>query len=467
MTELCPDSTLGTTGARAFGFYYNSNRNRSTPLIPTEDVLLRSWEAKRELIARHPEGSTIEEFQWCSRPPLVAQWDAEMTLFLLLGALWAGGLPFVEVLAWLGPCTPSRFMNQCVSEPPRVLPVCEFPSGETRTAAAYWPTRRYARLHGYPVRITSVRFFCPVPEGEDLAGNDRFTIILRHPSGKAVPVPLCRNKEKVGLVVACPQPLWGFNNMNTRYPNLVHEWLAYHKLIGFHRFNVYDLFGEFDEPLRPWRDIGFVRSFPTFPPHFLRPPQGKNMAGREYCTESIAHDHCLFTNQLTSRWAQLLHAPDNFVMFRDSPAIPHGMATLLGKHDATAEGELLMMTVPCGGIPLGVNISILLTFDTCGKVLYMRRETPILSCLNVLSTEVHISGSIQPNLKRLRRKCLIDPLKYATAHYMQMFPRAQWKLVNSTYGKHSPMLKNAWPQVNDVVRQVVPADQLVQAAPAA
>ena len=74
---------------------------------------------------------------------------------------------------------------------------------------------------------------------------------------------------------------------------------------------------------QPWIDEGFVEYLGRFVPRHLLPPNtpGTVMGGREYCTEGMAHDHCLFMNQLTAHWTMLLHAPDNYLTFREPGAL--------------------------------------------------------------------------------------------------------------------------------------------------
>lgn len=450
-----------------FGFYFkHENHNRTTDLKPDREVLAGQWKAKMEVVKHLKPGDQVQQYENCVPPPALYSWGKSTgvggmdLVLMLLGAIWSRTLPFIEFLVFISVCTPVRFQNQCLSDAPVERPVCTFPSGRAVNASAYWPTKKYSRLHGHPVQITTVRFFCPVPTGEEL-DPDTFTVTLTQPTyDHTVPVALCRKSRVFGLLVACPQPLFNYGKLNTLYPNMVHEWLAYHRMIGFHKFMIYDLFGDFMKPLQPWVDIGFVEHITRLAPMHLLPPTGNTsaMAGREYCLEGASHDHCLFMHQLTAGWGMLLHAPDNYLTFR-TPKYPDYVTSLLKDKDPTTTAEWLVMTLPCGGPLRAKHAPLTLSFVHCRPALYRRRETPILSTLLVLTTAVHRSGTIHPSCHTKEGRCLeiFRPTDLATIHYMQMLWRKDWA---GKYKKNTTNLVQLWRKFHTLMKEVVPETSL-------
>lgn len=74
---------------------------------------------------------------------------------------------------------------------------------------------------------------------------------------------------------------------------------------------------------------------------------------------------------------------------------------------------------PSGGPPLANHSSLLLTFDQCSRALYRRRETPVFSPLLVLTTEVHICGTVHPMVANTHRTTVMDPVKVREAPVTQ------------------------------------------------
>eukprot|EP01001_Neometanema_parovale_P007505 NODE_3805_length_1160_cov_89.280617_g3519_i1.p1 GENE.NODE_3805_length_1160_cov_89.280617_g3519_i1~~NODE_3805_length_1160_cov_89.280617_g3519_i1.p1 ORF type:complete len:295 (+),score=10.34 NODE_3805_length_1160_cov_89.280617_g3519_i1:219-1103(+) len=246
----------------------------------------------------------------------------------------------------------------------------------------------------------------------------------------------------------CPHPLYNYRRADGLFPNVFHEWIAWHHSIGFTRTHIYDLNGDFERPMKPWIDRGIVRYFPRFAdPLYMR--SSKPCC----CNELMVLDHCLFVNQLTSRWVILQHSFDMFLYISPSFAanLSHAMERRLTRSKITTPARVAEVTVssrPCGGTRAANESSIML-FDQCDhKSMGMQAfTTPILNPRNVQSQIVHHALIFSPNAAILR----IYPKQMQTMHFHET--RASRKMTGATTKVDG--LRGRWPNIDAFVRSVI------------
>eukprot|EP01012_Entosiphon_sulcatum_P004501 TRINITY_DN11793_c0_g1_i1.p1 TRINITY_DN11793_c0_g1~~TRINITY_DN11793_c0_g1_i1.p1 ORF type:complete len:472 (-),score=48.21 TRINITY_DN11793_c0_g1_i1:13-1398(-) len=381
-----------------------STRNKQSDSLADMRPARINFAAKLALREKAERTGYAVHFGLCEQPTHTYEWQNNRTQMYLLGAAWAPSLPFVEILTFLARHQEAvdYGYQACWTSPPRQLPMCIFPDGSVTKASALWPVPRYTTWQLPGKRVpTTVRFFCPVPASGGGLNSASSSLELRirdpHPPvdaklapvSPAVSVRLCRRRERFQLVTVCPQPLFNYTRIETLWPNIFNEWLAYHRLKGISHFDIYDLYGDFEAPTRPWiKSSGFARYFPRWMQFGPLAPFRKN----RYCTEPSAQDHCLFNNMFRSKWIFVLHAPDNFFHF--APAPQHDPLTdinqLLGPLNASDVAEVVIRTQACGGHRKGSGSkSILLTFTHCGQVYAGQRQTPIANTLLTFNTMIH------------------------------------------------------------------------------
>eukprot|EP00928_Gymnodinium_smaydae_P017687 TRINITY_DN16768_c0_g2_i2.p1 TRINITY_DN16768_c0_g2~~TRINITY_DN16768_c0_g2_i2.p1 ORF type:complete len:830 (+),score=100.44 TRINITY_DN16768_c0_g2_i2:27-2492(+) len=178
--------------------------------------------------------------------------------------------------------------------------------------------------------------------------------------GTSVPLKLCLRQERrlsyswrwggslAGAwgrsqwgVVGCSAPMW--LAQPEKHGDLVRQWLAYHQLIGFDRFVVYDLDGSLAEAVEPFVQNGFVEYIDRWPERLspgacgallsaTEPATGatanpRDEAARYYCTQTQAEAHCVWNMRGRADWAMLLHSFDAYAGAGDG--FRHGVRPLL------------------------------------------------------------------------------------------------------------------------------------------
>ena len=81
------------------------------------------------------------------------------------------------------------------------------------------------------------RYFCRVPvcEAQDLLSRSTAVLRLGTPDSSRGTLAISVQKVRAPFVYAttCSQPLWNHQKMLELYPDVFHEWIAYHLLRGF------------------------------------------------------------------------------------------------------------------------------------------------------------------------------------------------------------------------------------------
>ena len=291
---------------------------------------------KKRLLRFVAPGMAVPGYYLAERVYFVP-WNAGATISIL-GALWAEGLPHLELLAFhrLLPTGPKRShmmsrLANCVSTRPPELPRLVFLTNVTAHCTAWWPTstsfkkpfQNISRRSGHPM-ITTVRYFCPVPEAvvHSLTEAPAFYVrLLPSNATRASPVPLRLVRRAYPFVsaTACTEPLWGYPRMQAMYPSILDEWVAYHKLKGFGRILFYEqLFRNFSADLGPWKEAGLVEYYPAWASGLW----ARDVDRLNTCTQSAAHDHCVFVSQLRSRWVAMVHGLDLYYCSNCQACVP-------------------------------------------------------------------------------------------------------------------------------------------------
>eukprot|EP00668_Euglena_longa_P004667 GGOE01005449.1.p1 GENE.GGOE01005449.1~~GGOE01005449.1.p1 ORF type:complete len:546 (-),score=112.50 GGOE01005449.1:365-2002(-) len=363
----------------------------STPVPCNLTAAIQSMQAKEALLRTVSIDDPVLFYELQDRIYFSPWGDSTITL---LGALWAPSLPFLELLVF------HRFrrmmirLAQCISVRPLAAPVLTLPSGSQVVCHAWWPSHRDMARRMRPISqrggvviVTSVRYLCPLSpcHATCLASLPTFSLSLTVPNSNAtdtITFIMHRRQRPFVLVTACTQPLWGYSRMKQMYPTLLDEWLAYLRFKGFGDVQVYELWRDtMAADLDVWRRTSaFVAFFPGW---------GSGKWDRDsrkfiYCTQSAAHDHCLFTNQLHARWAMIVHGPDLY---------PHGgnttpVTAALAPFDHRRVNTLRISRQNCGGERASGQLPLLLSFNACATP-EAGSSTPFFNPLRVLATFVH------------------------------------------------------------------------------
>lgn len=177
---------------------------------------------------------------------------------------------------------------------------------------------------------TELVIHCPLPPAHALGvtrATRAFGVSLAassEPSWGVEHVRVCVHTRRPPRwrVVGCSSPLWLSRPADG---GLVRQWLAYHRVIGFDHFFVYDLDGTLAVAVRPFVEAGFVTYVSRWPKR-LSPTCSavvtQNPSGLErYCTQTQAEAHCIWHARGLARWALLVHSFDAYI----SAAAPPGV----------------------------------------------------------------------------------------------------------------------------------------------
>jgi hypothetical protein len=450
-------SRVGTHNTRAT-LDTQEGSSETTPRGPQFNYSEENSAAKHVLMGILEPGSNVSYYELCPKKhPLNATYRLGRTAMYILGALWAVELPHLELLIYLrkGKQHMDRTFTICFSFAPKWSPSCHFPSGKVTEAKAIWPayTTLYQKRRYYIKRagVTTSQFHCPVPPGEFSGSEPTLAITLRDGDGHSLSLTMRRVTQRVVEITGCPHPLYNYLRIDMLFPDVIHEWLAYHKRIGFGHFHIYDETGDFEEHMRPWvHSDDYMRYYPRF-------PDPLNFANRMACccNEAMTFDHCLFVNQLTSKWVMILHSFDMFLHVDPTyaPTLSGALQRRLQDAHATLDrvSEIIVNTRLCGSTVLKDNVSSIMQHTQCLPQVWFMLTTPIFNPRNVRSTIVHRALLYTKNARSLqaRRRTL------QTLHYSGTRP-TRWKMdlkKNHGYVVNVTEVWKMWPQVHqDVVR---------------
>ena len=215
--------------------------------------------------------------------------------------------------------------------------------------------------------ITSIRYFCPVPDciARCAASAPQFSVSLgltNETTGSlnrstSFDVVLVRRTQPFVTATICTQPMWGYPRMKKMYPAILDEWLAYHYSKGFRRAVLYEqLDADFEEDLAPWKAQGFVDYHSRWSSGLWATDAEKT----QYCTQCVAHDHCVFVNRLRSRWVSLVHGLD---LYYCSNCVD--VASAFQPYANARNSELRVGRKDCGGARVSGTRSLQLSFNLC------------------------------------------------------------------------------------------------------
>jgi hypothetical protein len=417
--------------------------------------------AKSEILATARIGNRMTYFELCSRShSLSTRYKWEGASMFILGILWATVLPFLEILVYLRPnrVTMNQKNTLCYGLIPRAYPTCHFPSGRTTTATFIWPSqgarlqgRRYYRSY---VGVTTSQYHCPVPRNEFTGNEEIISFVLRDYRGVQIPLTLRRTTQTLVNISACSHPLYNYLRVDALFPDVIHEWVAYHKRIGFGHFHIYDEFGDFGVHLKPWIEYdNYVRYFPCFPD-----PANYTFRQACCCNEPMALDHCLFVNQLSSKWVMILHSFDMFLLVNKIYAPDVSSAIDRRLQDANLPmnkvSEIIVQNRPCGSTGRQQsNWTTIMRHVECLNPVRYYMTTPIFNPRNVRSTIIHRALLYTKHSRSLRAK---PHTMMQTIHYADTRPGRVEDVLNETlqYPRRSvTTLRDMWPAVHaDVVR---------------
>eukprot|EP00667_Euglena_gracilis_P007018 EG_transcript_7084 len=399
------------------------------PIFCNLTAVTESMQAKETLLRHARPGDPVRYYELRDRVYFSPWGGSTLTL---LGALWAPGLPYLELLAFHRFHAMAIRLAMCMSTRPFATPTLLLPSGSAVACHAWWPRRQEVtrRLRSVAYRggqplITTVRYLCPVSlcDAQCLASLSAIPLSLTVPKSVApvtnatdtVSFVVQKRRRPFTLVTACSQPLWGYGKMKNMYPALLDEWLAYLQAKGFGDVHVYELWGDaITADLRRWRAAGFVEYFPSWGSGKWKRDSRKFV----YCTQSAAHDHCLFHNQLHARWAMIVHGPDLY---------PHGenittLDVVLAPFDHRRVNTLRVSRQDCGGFKIPGQRSLLNSFNNCA-VPESGSGTPFFNPLKVVATFVH-GPLVSLPVSDAYDEIDVDPAHTVSVHFYDAFKTA-------------------------------------------
>jgi hypothetical protein len=392
--------------------------------IPSDiEAVQANLRAKEYLLRNVTAGQQVVAYELATRV-YFAKWGA--TSMTLLAALWAPGLPVLELLAFHRDAHPAVRLAQCVSQRPLAVPNLRLPNGESVTCRPWWATQRdmvrpmkvVSGRGGQPI-ITTVRYHCPVSPCHALCLSSRSNLSLHlsipalppETENRSIAFRLLRRSRPYTVVKACTQPLWGYERMRGMYPNLLHEWLAFLKIKGFAAVHVYELWrSDFAADLKQWVASGFVEYHPGWAPG----KWAKDSFRWVYCTQSTAHDHCVFTNQLHATWLMMVHGPDLYPCANCTSVV-----TELAKYDPFHNNTLRIQRQECGGRRAPGNRSLMLSFPSCAAPDTVH-ATPFFQPLRVLATYVH-GPLVSLPVVNFINEVIVPPSAIVSVHYYDAF----------------------------------------------
>eukprot|EP00906_Rhabdomonas_costata_P037649 RCo053078 len=343
-------------------------------------------------------------------------------------SLWTPGLPYVEFLVFvMYRINPPKAWGQALSEWPQPPLTCVFPSGRRTPAAVYALTnarqmtpwgRKWKKSRGV---TTSVRLYCPIPENDTSVLQPKFEVDVLWGNVGYV-FPLCRADTTHVVLTGCSQALWDLDRDVRVYPDFLEEWVAYHTAMkGYDRFQIYDLYGTASlqatqARLEPWLRWGNVSLVPRF---CFGPLCGAVRRARRMLSGlgTLSHDHCIFTNQLRSRWVHIVHAPHMFIVTGPKyPTVPHYLAQFHPPDYA----EISVRRQEVYGPRTAVNTSLLLSFtERMNFTFKLCCQAPVFNPLYILGNLQHnalamASGDLQRNTLKMH---FADPEDLLAWHY--------------------------------------------------
>lgn len=169
-------------------------------------------------------------------------------------------------------------------------------------------------------------------------------------------------KTSWGLV-GCSAPMWLAQSV---HGHLVQQWLAYHRLIGFEKFVIYDLDGSLSEAVAPFVSEKFV-IYIRWWPHKLSPgactylhnaktDDGEEPAWAKYCMQTQAEAHCVWNLRGRARWVMLVHSFDAYAA--SSNGLRQGVEPLLSQLESHRSqiASLGVLRFDFGGVPQGGGV---------------------------------------------------------------------------------------------------------------
>eukprot|EP01012_Entosiphon_sulcatum_P034406 TRINITY_DN43644_c0_g1_i1.p1 TRINITY_DN43644_c0_g1~~TRINITY_DN43644_c0_g1_i1.p1 ORF type:complete len:585 (-),score=73.17 TRINITY_DN43644_c0_g1_i1:21-1751(-) len=279
-------------------------------------------------------------------------WDGSSAIWVqVVDVVWEPSLPFLEFLVFIGP---GRIRKRtCVTFFPHGRVTLRIGPTDVK-CGNYFPARGIQSKEGIkwtgidqPI-AAGVRYLCPIPSGLarriDAAGGFNGTLLSLHPKGSSsLPVSVCAVRKRSVTLTGCSEPLWGLPTLVRAFPRLLHEWLAYLRLVGFDKVQMYEKIDrEFGKPLKRWIASGFVEYHPVW----VKQQMAAKTRGETYCMQALSHEHCMFANQLTSQWVMITHGPDYFP-YPNTTRYPAGMKGFLQKHALSSTGELRVYSQIC------------------------------------------------------------------------------------------------------------------------
>eukprot|EP00668_Euglena_longa_P004878 GGOE01005717.1.p1 GENE.GGOE01005717.1~~GGOE01005717.1.p1 ORF type:complete len:508 (-),score=102.56 GGOE01005717.1:272-1750(-) len=439
--------------------------NATPPAVANWEAVEANWKVKRKMVAALHYGDRIAQFLLDGSAK--ANWGSGRTY--LRGALWAPGLPHLELLMFhRRKDHPPVFVSLCMSI--RLHPAVQlvWPSGTSVTCHSWWPQEadmpRPMRVMNHRKKgaslITHVRYYCPVPaeDASQLPSQPRFRVVAHAaPSWRPMPFRLTRTIRVFQQGVICSQPLWNTALLEGMYPHLFHEWIAYHLLRGFGQVAIYDLIGQtLNATLAPWVRLQTVQYYSRWATDLLAKDSGKHL----YCLQCLAHDHCLFVNQLTSTWAALVHGPDLYTCTECQAGVAAALSHLHAEDVGSLNvGRREVVAPPIPNVTSRGGIrSLLLSFNQCTPP-SVTHAAPIMNPRNVLATFVHSPLVVQRGIS------LPDiPVNITAMHYFDAFKKAKGVSPDVLRGKEGwlsfkvslePVLMQMHPEVDRLVQRVL------------
>ncbi|CAK0799261.1 unnamed protein product [Prorocentrum cordatum] len=184
----------------------------------------------------------------------------------------------------------------------------------------------------------SLRVRCLVPSRFAFASKLEVSLALREAKTgftARLLVPLCRRTGRpLRNVTVCTKPLFKSGELLEKDPDLIDNWIEYHRLLGVDHFQIYDTDGSFSHSF-PNAVQGSVTYVGQFPALISEKFATLEKEGFHSCLISQSYDHCFFENAQTSRWVLHLHAPDSYVhTTQPEMRIPTGLPEWLGRQES-------------------------------------------------------------------------------------------------------------------------------------
>ena len=376
------------------------------------DIMNTAFRFMQDFSAQHSSGKAFEEWSLCGVHSN-RDMGQNATDLVILAALWTQGMPFLQLLAWLGPVRRSPWTLV-----PRGGGMCTWPGGHNTVAQLYFPTNPYVtKVTGYRKKWpaggrSSFRYLCPVPEQLQSSmirlTSVNMTLTTAHHNQSLY---LCRHRRRMANMTICPQAMYQLRAMHSLYPDILPEWIAHHHTLGKPRILIYEMFGDVLQPmLQPFISAGMVEYHAAFARGRLKGPAINHC----WALDELKHDHCLFTSALRSRWVFLSNAPDAFLWV--GPGFT-GLHEVLDQSPGHHVAYIQQLQCGARRVANGTSTPLLLSFNG---------ECETRSLLNyvvcdpraVYNSHIHVPLAVHPPHKF---RFFLDTSVAATRHFMNCY----------------------------------------------